>query len=135
MNEYVNKCLPAGDKSMPEMHLNNLYLLIVLVVHLLETKKELKKLWRQVIQILFTEMSLIKLISVNKICITCLHNFFNSFFVSSKWTTSTISKYRLFKCISGMDLSPAGKHLFTYSFIFIHLKTKHLTMEFYSMVF
>ena len=30
---------------------------------------------------------LIKLISVNKICISSLHKFFNSFLVSGKWTT------------------------------------------------
>ena len=57
MNEYVSKCLLDGDKSMPEMELANLDLLIVLVVHLLETKKELKNLWRQEIQVLFTEIS------------------------------------------------------------------------------
>ena len=33
MNEIVNKFLLVGDKFMPEMHLKNLVLLIVLVVH------------------------------------------------------------------------------------------------------
>ena len=42
MNEIVNKFLLAGDKLMPEMHLNNPDLLIVLVVHLLKINKEFK---------------------------------------------------------------------------------------------
>ena len=62
MNEIVNKFLLAGDKFMPEMHLNNLALLIVLVVPILKTKKELKSSYRQEIQILFTEMSSTKLV-------------------------------------------------------------------------
>ena len=61
MNEIVNTFLSAGDKFMPKMHLNNLDLL-VLVVDSPETKKELKNLCRQEIQILFTEMNLIKLV-------------------------------------------------------------------------
>ena len=44
MNEIVNKFLLARDKIMPEMHLKKPVLLIVLVVHLLKTKKELKNL-------------------------------------------------------------------------------------------
>ena len=44
MNEIVNKFLLAGDKFMPEMHLNNPDLLIVLVGHLLKTKKQFKNL-------------------------------------------------------------------------------------------
>ena len=39
MNEIVNKFLPAGDRFMPEMHLKQPGLLIVLVVHLQKTKK------------------------------------------------------------------------------------------------
>ena len=62
MNEIVNKFLLASDKFMPEMHLNNLALLIVLVVPILKTKKELKSSYRQEIQILFTEMSSTKLV-------------------------------------------------------------------------
>ena len=34
MNEIVHEFLIAGDKFMPEMHLKNLHLLIVLVDHL-----------------------------------------------------------------------------------------------------
>ena len=44
MNETVNKFLEVGEKFMPEMHLNNLVLLLVLVAHLLKAKKELKSL-------------------------------------------------------------------------------------------
>ena len=39
MNEIVNKILLAGDKSLPEMYLNNQNLLIVLVDPLLKAKK------------------------------------------------------------------------------------------------
>ena len=46
MNEIVNKFLLEGDKLMPEFP---------------ETKKELKSFCKQEIQILFTEISLIKL--------------------------------------------------------------------------
>ena len=46
MNEIVNKLLLVSDKLMPEMHSNNLVLLIVLVVRSLKTKKELKNLCR-----------------------------------------------------------------------------------------
>ena len=38
-------------------------------------------------------------------------------------------------CNSGMNLSPTSKSLFTISFIFIHLKTKQLIMEFNSTMF
>ena len=57
MNEIINKFLLAGDKFMPEMHLNNLDLLIVPVGHLLKIKKELKNLKKQDIQNMFTEMN------------------------------------------------------------------------------
>ena len=63
MNEIVNKLLLAGDKFMLEMYLKKLDLLILLVVHLQKTKKELKSLWRLGIHILFKEMSSINLIS------------------------------------------------------------------------
>ena len=39
MNEIVNTFLLAGDKLMPEMHLNNLDLLTMLVGHLLQTQE------------------------------------------------------------------------------------------------
>ena len=60
MDEIVNKFLLAGDMFMPELHLKPGFTL--LVVHLPETKKELKSLCRLEIQILFTEMNLIKLV-------------------------------------------------------------------------
>ena len=43
MNEIVKKFLLAGDKFMPEMHLRELDLHIVLVDHLQKLKKEHKK--------------------------------------------------------------------------------------------
>ena len=66
MNEVVNKFLLAGDKLMPEMHLKQPGL-IVLVDHLLKTKKEFKHLKKQEIQTIFTKMNLIKLV-FNMIC-------------------------------------------------------------------
>ena len=57
MNETVNKFLLVGDKFIPEMHLNNLDLLIVLVDHLLKIKKEFKNLKKQEIQSIFIEMN------------------------------------------------------------------------------
>ena len=47
MNEIVNKFLQAGDNFMPEMHLSNLDLDIVLVGHLQKTKEESKNLKKQ----------------------------------------------------------------------------------------
>ena len=51
MNEIKNTFLVAGDKFMPEIHRNNLVLLIVLVAPLLKRKKELKSLCRLKTQI------------------------------------------------------------------------------------
>ena len=62
MNHIINKFLLAGDKFMPEMHLNNQDLFIVLVVLLLDIKKELKNLNKQVIRVIFIEMNSIKLV-------------------------------------------------------------------------
>ena len=63
MNEIVNKFLLVGDKFITEMHLNNLVLLIVLaVLGLIYSAKELKKLRKQEIQIMFTKMTLIKFV-------------------------------------------------------------------------
>ena len=59
MNEMLNKFLLPGDKFMPEVHLNNLELLILLVVHLLKTKKNLKNLCKQEKQIIFTKVILL----------------------------------------------------------------------------
>ena len=57
MNEIVNKFLLAGDKFMLEMHSNSQNLLIVLVDHLIKTKKEFKSLKKQEIQDEFTKMN------------------------------------------------------------------------------
>ena len=60
MNEIVNKFLLAGDKFMPEIHLKQPDLLILLVEHLLKTKKEFKNLKKQEIRAIFTKMNLIR---------------------------------------------------------------------------
>ena len=62
MNEIVNKFLLAADKFMPEIHLKQPDLLILLVEHLLKTKKEFKNLKKQEIQAIFTKMNLIRLV-------------------------------------------------------------------------
>ena len=61
MNEIVNEFLLAGDKFMPEMHLKQPGLLIVLVDHLLKPKKEFRNLKEQEIQAIFTKVNLIKI--------------------------------------------------------------------------
>ena len=60
-NEIVNKFLLAGDKFMPKRQLKQPDLLIVLVDHLLKTKKEFKNLKKQEIRAIFTKMNLIRL--------------------------------------------------------------------------
>ena len=62
MNETVNKFLLAGVKFMPEMHLKQpgLDLLIVLADHLRKTKKEFKNLKKLEIQAIFTKTNLIR---------------------------------------------------------------------------
>ena len=62
MNEIINKFLLAGDKFMPEIHLKQPGLLIVVVDHLLKAKKEFKNLKKQEIQAIFTKINLIRLI-------------------------------------------------------------------------
>ena len=62
MNKTVNKFLLVGDKFMPDMHLKQPDLLIVLVGHLLKIKKEFKNLKKQEIQAIFTKMNLIRLV-------------------------------------------------------------------------
>ena len=61
MNEIVNKFLLAGDKFMPEMHLNQLRFTVALVDHLQETRKEFQNLKKEELQVIFTKMYLIKL--------------------------------------------------------------------------
>ena len=60
MNEIGNTFLLAGDKFMPEMHAKKPDLLLVLVDHLLKTKKEFKNLKKQEIQAIFTKMNFIR---------------------------------------------------------------------------
>ena len=60
MNNVINKFLLVGNKFMPEMHLSNLF--IVLVDLLLDINKELKNLNKQVILVIFIEMSSIKFV-------------------------------------------------------------------------
>ena len=65
MNNTINKFLLTGDKFMPEMHLRQpgfTYACGLHAVHLLNTKKELKHLNKQVIRNIFIEMNLIKLV-------------------------------------------------------------------------
>ena len=52
----------SGDKFMSEMHLKQPRFTYSACGPFTRTKKELKSLWRQEIQILFTEMSSIKLV-------------------------------------------------------------------------
>ena len=61
MNEIVNKFLLAGDKFMPEMYLKQPGFTYS-ACGPLTRNKELKSLCRLEIQILFTEMCLIKLV-------------------------------------------------------------------------
>ena len=62
MNAIVNKFLLAGDKFMSEMYLKQQGFLIVLVGHLLKTKKEIKNLKKHEIKTMFTKMDLIKFV-------------------------------------------------------------------------
>ena len=57
MNEIVNKFVLLGDKFMPEMHLRQPDLYIVLADHLLEINKEFKNLCKPEIQIISTRMN------------------------------------------------------------------------------
>ena len=59
MNNVINRFLLAVDKFMPE---NLCHKFIVLVDLLLDIKKELKNLKKQVIRVIFIEMNLIKLV-------------------------------------------------------------------------
>ena len=61
MNEIVNKFLLAGDKFMSELHLKQPGFTYSACGPFTRNKEKLKNLCRQEIQILFTEISLIKL--------------------------------------------------------------------------
>ena len=68
MNEIVNKFLVAGDKVMPEMHLKQPRFTYSVCGPSQKTKNELRNLCNQEMQILFTKMSLIKLIKLDQTC-------------------------------------------------------------------
>ena len=79
--------------------------------------------------------SFIKLIFLNQICVFSLHKLFNSFFLFSKGVASIISKTRLFRCISGINVSPATKNVFLISFIFIYSIELHLKQNIQQLKF
>ena len=56
MNDIINKFLLTGYKFMPEMHLRQPGLPIVLVDHLYKIKKEYKSLNKLEIQDIFTKI-------------------------------------------------------------------------------
>ena len=56
--ERVNLFLFVGDDIIPEIHLKRPGFNIVLVANLLKTKKELKTLYKEEIQIIFTRIIL-----------------------------------------------------------------------------
>ena len=60
MNNAINKFLLAGDQFMPEIHLRQIHILHAVL--LLDIKKELKNLNKQVIRDIFIKMNLIKLV-------------------------------------------------------------------------
>ena len=62
MNEIVNRLLLAGDKSMPEMHLQQPGFSCSACGPFTKTKKELKSFCKQEIQVIFAKMILIKLV-------------------------------------------------------------------------
>ena len=62
MNNIINKFLLAGDKFMPEMHLRQPQFIYSACEPLLDKKKELKNLNKQVIRVIFIETSSIKLV-------------------------------------------------------------------------
>ena len=61
MNNVINKLFLAGDKFMPEMHLRQPQF-VYSACGPFTRHKELKNLNRQVIHVIFKEMSLIKLV-------------------------------------------------------------------------
>ena len=62
MDETVNKLLLAGDAFMPEMHLKQLGFTYSACGTFTKNKERIEKISRLEIQILFTEMNLIKLV-------------------------------------------------------------------------
>ena len=62
MNQIVNKFLLVGDKFMPEMHLKQPGFTYSVCGLFTRSKERIEKFMQTKIQILFTEMSLIKLV-------------------------------------------------------------------------
>ena len=60
MNDIINKFLLAGDKFMPEMHLKQPGFTYSACGPFTKNKERTESLCKVVIQILFTEISLIK---------------------------------------------------------------------------
>ena len=68
MNEIVKTFLLAGDKFMPEMHLKQSGLLIVLVDHLQKSKKDLKnsKTKTNLIRLVFSMTWLMEILKIEQ---------------------------------------------------------------------
>ena len=68
MNEIVKTLLLAGDKFMPEMHLKQSGLFIVLVDHLQKSKKELKnsKTKTKLIRLVFSMTWLMEILKIEQ---------------------------------------------------------------------
>ena len=62
MNKIVKKCLLAGDKSMPKMHIKQPEFTYSPCVPFTKNKKKIKKLKKQEIQTIFTKTNLIRLV-------------------------------------------------------------------------
>ena len=62
MNDITDKFLLTGDKFMPEMHLKQPEFTCSACGAFTKIKKESKNLCKQIIQIIFTKMILIKLV-------------------------------------------------------------------------
>ena len=62
MNNVINKCLLAGDKFMPEMHLRQPRFVYSACGPFTRHKERIKNLNIQVIRVIFIEMNSIKLV-------------------------------------------------------------------------
>ena len=62
MNQVINKFLLAGDKFMPEMHLKQTQFVHSACGPFTRHKERIKKFKKQVIRVIFIEMSSIKLV-------------------------------------------------------------------------
>ena len=62
MNNVINKCLLAGDKFIPEMHLRQPRFVYSACGPFTRHKERIKKINVQVIRVIFIEMNSIKLV-------------------------------------------------------------------------